>query len=137
MYACVHVCMCNACVITVCNLVILYYTILWVMISENVENILTTGLHTLHNWKCYINVVTRTCSEFYWYIWTLPWALSILGNCAYRSVKPSLPCYNILLYACMYVCMHMCVYIYIPLKPYFKDFYSVIYLISGSPLHTR
>ena len=29
------------------------------------------------------------------------------------------------------------IYIYIPLKPYFKDIYSVIYLISGSPLPVR
>ena len=30
-------------------------------------------------WKCYINVVTRTCSGFYWYICTLPRALRALG----------------------------------------------------------
>ena len=28
--------------------------------------------------------------------------------------------------------MFIYIYIYIPLKPYFKDIYGVIYLISGS-----
>ena len=50
-----------------------------------------------HNyWKCYINVVTRMCSAFYWYIRNLPRACSALRiMCIYQS-NPSLPCYNIM-----------------------------------------
>ena len=50
----------------------------WVVTSSAVHNY----------WKCYINVVTRTCSGFYWYIRTLPRALCALGSHAYISVKP-------------------------------------------------
>ena len=50
----------------------------WVITSSSVHNY----------WKCYINVVTRTCSGFYWYIRTLPRALRALGSRAYISVKP-------------------------------------------------
>ena len=53
-----------------------YYA--WVVTSSAVDNY----------WKCYINVVTRTCSGFYWYIHTLPRALHALGSRAYISVKP-------------------------------------------------
>ena len=61
--------------------------------------------------KSYINVVTRTCLGFYWYIRTLPWALHSLGHCTplgvmciYQS-NPSLPCYNIFMYS-----LFWCVY---------------------------
>ena len=41
-------------------------------------------------WKCYINVVTRTCSGFYWYICTLPRGFTPSGWCIYISQTP--PC---------------------------------------------
>ena len=50
----------------------------WVITSSAVHNY----------WKCYINVVTRTCSGFCWCIHTLPRALHALGSRAYISVKP-------------------------------------------------
>ena len=57
---------------------------------------------TIHNyWKCYINVVTWTCSGFYWYIHTLMPS----GVVHIYQSNPSLLCYNILMYVCMYVCM--------------------------------
>ena len=58
-------------------------------------------------WKCYINVVTRTCLGFYWYIRTLPWALHALGIVRIYQSNPSLPCYNLLMYIYIYI------YIYI------------------------
>ena len=54
-------------------------------------------------WKCYINVVTRTCLGFYWYICTLPRVLRALGIARIYQSNPSLPCYNLLMYTCTFV----------------------------------
>ena len=65
------------------------------------------SLVTSEYWKCNINVVTRTCSGFYWYIRTL-------RDCVYISVKPLaavLQPINVCKYACMHVCMYICMYI--------------------------
>ena len=64
-------------------------------------------------WRCYINVITRTCSGF-----TDISALS-LGRCTafgvmriYQS-NPSRPCYNILIYIYIYYIYTYILYIYI------------------------
>ena len=49
----------------------------WVVTSNAVHNY----------WKCYINVVTRMCLGFYWYIRTLSWVLHALRGRTYSSVK--------------------------------------------------
>ena len=73
--------------------------------------------NAVHNyWKCYINVVTWTCSGFYWYICTLSWTSHALVSHAYISLNLPLSCYNILMHVCMYIhmytCMHVCMYIF-------------------------
>ena len=78
--------------------------------------------NAVHNyWKCYINVVTQTCSGFYWCICTLLWVLCTLGSHAYTLVKPlaamlqySNICTNILTWLVMYI-----------------DAYSYTYVING------
>ena len=56
----------------------LQHCYVWVVTSSAVHNY----------WKCYINIVTQTCSGFYGYICTLPWALHALESHAYILVKP-------------------------------------------------
>ena len=54
----------------------------WVVTSSAVHNY----------WKCYINIVTRTCSGFYWYIRTLPRALRALGSRVYTYISQTPRC---------------------------------------------
>ena len=89
------------------DIVASYYCILPYL--QHCYALLTMSNAAQDYWKCYINVVTRTCLGFYWYIHTLPRTLHALGNvCIYQS-SPSLLCYTLLMYVlvCIHTSMHL------------------------------
>ena len=71
------------------DMIVLYCVVLhlqccyaWVVMSNAIHGY----------WKCYINVVTRTCLEFYWYICTLPRVLHPLWGHAYNYISQTPHC---------------------------------------------